>query len=299
MAPFAEFQQNTKAQAQKPRKGPLPMKLNRFLVGFLFLGGTMGPLFAQDVGEGKDQWSKIEDIRFVADCDKTMQNYLLLFPPKFQVEQPVDLLIALHGHGSDRWQFARDGRPECRAARDFAREKGMIYLCPDYRAKTSWMGPKAEADMTQIIGDLRKRQKISRVFLTGGSMGGSAALTYAALHPALIAGVATMNGTANHLEYDQFQDAIAASFGGPKSRLVGEYKARSAEYWPERLTMPIGFTTGGKDALVPPQSCLRLARVLQGLCRDVLLIHRDQGGHETNLADARAILEFVYQKAKP
>jgi len=26
-----------------------------------------------------------------------------------------------------------------------------------------------------------------------------------------------------------------------------EYKNRSAEYWPERLMMPIAFTVGGKD----------------------------------------------------
>ncbi len=228
-----------------------------------------------------------------------MQNYLLLFPPGYHVDKPVDLLIALHGHGSDRWQFAKDGRSECRAVRDFSQEKGMIFLSPDYRATTSWMGPKAEADMVQILRDLRKKLKLGRVFFTGGSMGGSAALTFAALHPPLVAGVAAMNGTANHLEYDQFQEAIASSFGGPKSLLPGEFKARSAEYWPERLTMPIGFTTGGKDGLVPPQSCLRLAKVLNTLGRDVLTIHREEGGHETNYADARAILEFVYQKAKP
>ena len=275
------------------------MKLPSLIASFLFLGGTVGTIWAQEVAGEKDQWSKIEDIRFVAECDKTVQNYVLMLPPKYRVDQPVDLLVALHGHGSDRWQFAKDGRPECKAARDFARENRMIYLCPDYRATTSWMGPKAEADMVQILWDLRKKHKTKRVFLTGGSMGGSAALTFAALHPELVAGVASMNGTANHLEYDQFQEAIAASFGGPKSRLAGEYKARSAEYWPERLTMPIGFTTGGKDSLVPPQSCLRLAKVLRALGRDVLILHRDQGGHETNLADARAILDFVYQKAKP
>lgn len=93
-------------------------------------------------------------------------------------------------------------------------------------------------------------------------MGGSAALTFAALHPELVAGVASMNGTANHLEYDQFQEAIAASFGGPKSRLAGEYKARSAEYWPERLTMPIGFTTGARI----PSYHHRVASALQKCC---------------------------------
>ena len=129
-------------------------------------------------------------------------------------------------------------------------------------------------------------------------MGGTAALTFAALHPDLIAGVASMNGTANLLEYSQFQDAIRESFGGTKAAIPEEYKKRSAEYWPERLTMPIGITTGGQDKLVPPQSVERLAAVLKMLDRPVMLLRRDNTGHLTNYDDGTAILEFVIQHAK-
>lgn len=240
-----------------------------------------------------------EDIPFQADCDQTEQRFVQLLPADFQADQTHDLLIALHGHGSDRWQFVRDARDECRAARDVAAKHRMIYISPDYRAKTSWMGPKAEADVVQIIRDLKKRHRIGRVFITGGSMGGTAALTFAALHPDLIAGVASMNGTANLLEYAQFQDAISASFGGTKAAIPDEYKKRSAEYWPEKLTMPVGITTGGKDTLVPPHSVERLSAVLKQLDRKVLLIGRDAGGHQTNYEDGVAILEFVIEQAKP
>ena len=65
---------------------------------------------------------------------------------------PHDLLVALHGHGSDRWQFIRDGRDECRGTREAAARHGAILVSPDYRAPTSWMGPKAEADLVQIDG---------------------------------------------------------------------------------------------------------------------------------------------------
>ena len=60
-------------------------------------------------------------------------------------------------------------------------------------------------------------------------------MTFAAIHPERVDGVASMNGTANHLEYENFQDAIAESFGGTKAKIPREYKKRSAEYWPERL----------------------------------------------------------------
>lgn len=239
------------------------------------------------------------DLIFKADCDGTDQRYVRVLPDAFDDSKPHDVLIVLHGHGSDRWQFVRDPRAECRAARDVARKHQMIYIAPDYRAKTSWMGPKAEADLVQIIAILKKSHQIDRVFLTGGSMGGTGALTFAAIHPDLIAGVASMNGTANLLEYTQFQDAIQQSFRGTKGAIPEEYKRRSAEYWPERLTMPVAITTGGKDTLVPPESVERLAAILKLMDRQVLLIRRADTGHETNYEDAVSILEFVISHAKP
>jgi len=269
--------------------------------GFWFpLAGLILTVLARPCGaQSGEDWQKIEDISFTAHIDKTVQHYVLMLPKDFDYSKAHDVLVALHGHGSDRWQFANSDRDECKAARNFARNKNLIFVSPDYRAKTSWMGPKAEGDMIQIIQELRSKYKVDRVFLTGGSMGGSSALTFAAIHPDLVAGVAAMNPTSNHLEYDQFQDAIAESFGGPKHIIPSEYKRRSPEYWPEKFTMPVGVTTGGKDTLVPPESTLRLAKVLQLLKRDVLLIHRVNGGHETNLADATAILDYVWQKSKP
>jgi dipeptidyl aminopeptidase/acylaminoacyl peptidase len=243
--------------------------------------------------------TQVTDVSFIAKCDHAEQRYVLMLPASFQAKQPRDVLIALHGHGADRWQFVRDIRDECRAVRDVAAAQGMIYVSPDYRAKTSWMGPKAEADLVQIIGELKKKYLVSRVFVCGGSMGGTASLTFAALHPKLVDGVASMNGTANLIEYEGFAEAIAASFGGSKAEIPEEYKKRSAELWPERFTMPVGITAGGKDNLVPPQSAVRLANALKALGRDVLLIHREEGGHATNYEDARAIMEFVIEKARP
>jgi predicted esterase len=242
---------------------------------------------------------QITDVAFTAVCDGTEQRYVLLLPAGFEPVQPHDVLIGLHGHGSDRWQFVRGPRDECRAPRDVAAAHGMIFVSPDYRAKTSWMGPKAEADLAQIIGELKKKWRVSRVFLCGGSMGGMASLTFTALHPKLVDGVASMNGTANMVEYEGFPDAIAASFGGSKAAVPGEYKKRSAEFRPQRFTMPVGITASGQDTVVPPQSVMRLAKALKARGRDVLLIYREEMGHSTSYDDAKAIVEFIIQKARP
>jgi len=241
--------------------------------------------------------SEPRDIVFKASIDNTEQRYVELVPTDQPSKSGRDVVIALHGHGSDRWQFIDQTRGECQGIRDVAAKHGLIVVSPDYRAKTSWMGPKAEADVVQIIAELKQRHQVGRVFIAGGSMGGTSALIFAALHPELIAGVCSLNGTANMIEYAKFQDAIIASYGGTKEQVPDEYKKRSAELWPDRFVMPVAVTTGGKDDVVPPQSVLRLFEKLQQAKRKVSSIHREAGGHSTNYEDTCAAMEFMLREA--
>jgi len=253
------------------------------------------PAFLAAAGPNPD-FQPPADIAFTATLDQTEQRYILMLPQGYQPGEPRDLLIALHGHGADRWQFATHPRDECRATRDAAAEHGMILVSPDYRAKTSWMGPAAEADLLQIIGDLKKAYPIRHTILAGGSMGATSALTFTALHPDLIQGVVALNGTANHLEYEQFQEAIAESFGGTKQEVPEEYYRRSAEYFPLQFTMPVALTTGGQDTSVPPDSVTRLAAILQKLNPMLRHIHRPDVGHATNYEDTRDAIKFVLER---
>lgn len=234
-----------------------------------------------------------QDIAFTADYDRSEQRYLLALPDRFDSSQPHDLLICLHGHGSDRWQYLNAPRGETRSARDAAAQHGMILVSPDYRAMTSWMGPAAEADMLQLIGDLKKRFKLRHLIVSGGSMGASSALTFTALHPELIDGVVALNGLADHLSYTNFQDAIAASFGGTKQARPDEYRKRSAVFFPERFTMPLAVCAGGQDAIVPPQSVVQLARAAMERNPRVLLDFKAERGHETDYDASLAAYQFV------
>ena len=237
--------------------------------------------------------SQPRDISFVAAHDRQEQRYVLVLPEAYDSAQPHDLLICLHGHGSDRWQFVRAERGETRAARAAAAQYQMILVSPDYRASTSWMGPAAEADLVQIIGDLRKQYAIRRLVLSGGSMGATSALTFAALHPDLVDGVVALNGHANHLAYTNFQEAIQMAFGGTKAAIPEEYRKRSAEFFPERFTMPIAITAGGKDTIVPPDSAMRLGRAIQKHNPAVCLDFQEARGHETDYAASLSAFEFV------
>jgi pimeloyl-ACP methyl ester carboxylesterase len=250
------------------------------------------------MGASAQEPPRFQDVPFVARVDGTTQYYVRMLPPGFQPQRPHDLLIGLHGATFDRWQVVKDPRDECRALRDVAARHEMILISPDYRAPMSWMSPPAEADVLQILDDLRKQYRVGKVFISGGSMGGSSCLSFAAIHPDLVAGVASMNGIANLFEYKNLEAGLIAAYGGTKAQIPRVYKERSAEYWPERLTMPVAFAAGGQDQAIPPHSVRRLCNVLALMNRPVLMIYRPEGGHATHYEDATAILEFVIAKAK-
>jgi len=273
----------------------MPKPSQYFVVACLIFATATATVIARRASAA-DKFAEPVDVSFTAKCDGTTQKYVVRLPVGFADDQPHALMIALHGHGSDRWQYATGNRDEVRAARDVALKYDMIFVSPDYRATTSWMGPLAEADMVQILEELKSKYKIEKTILIGASMGGSSSLSFTALHPELVDGVVSMNGTANHLLYEQFQKFIQASFGGTKQEIPMEYKRRSAEYWPERFTMPLAMSTGGKDTLVPADSCLRLSKVIKKLNPNVWHIHQPQGGHSTTYKDAVAALEFVSQR---
>jgi len=269
--------------------------MRKYSFGFVAVLGLLGAA----AGQAADtSWQKPLDVEFASRLDGSAQRYVLLLPKAFEAGKPVDLVVALHGHGSDRWQFVENNRDECRGVRDAAARYGMMFVSPDYRAKTSWMGPKAEADVVQILDEIRRKYPVRYTLVCGGSMGASSALTLAALHPDRVDGVVALNGTANHVEYQRFQDAIAQSFGGTKAEIPEEYRRRSAELNAERLTMPMAATVGGRDQLVPPDSVRRLFGKLRQQGRPVRLIDRPEGGHSTNYADTTAAMDFVVAEVR-
>ncbi|MCZ7647554.1 MAG: prolyl oligopeptidase family serine peptidase [Planctomycetota bacterium] len=240
-------------------------------------------------------WGEPRDVEFVSALDGSTQRYVELLPQGFDAKEPHALMLALHGHGSDRWQYIRQDRGECKGARDTALKYRMIFVSPDYRAPDSWMGPAAEADVLQILAAQKRERRIAKVFLVGGSMGGAGVLTFTCLHPDQVDGAVSENGMANLVEYAGFQGSRTRTYGGDVKAKSEEYRKRSAEFFPERFTMPLAFTTGGKDTAVPPESVLRLSQALRKLNPKVLHLHRENGGHSTSYADTVEALEFVIQ----
>ena len=242
------------------------------------------------------------DVAFTATYDTSEQRYVQLLPTDFDSQKQYDVVIALHGHGSDRWQYATGARDELRATRDAAANHDMIMICPDYRATTSWMNAAAEADMVQIISSLKSQYKVGKVIVTGGSMGGTGSLTFTALHPDLVDGVCSVNGLANFVGFESsnssLQPAIDVSFGGPYEQHPEQYTLRSASNRPGSFTMPMSITAGGLDTVVPPTSVLSLYGEVKNINSKTACFYRAAGGHSTNYVDNAVALEYVIRQAK-
>jgi hypothetical protein len=181
----------------------------------------------------------------------------------------------------------------------------MIMICPDYRASTSWMNAPAESDVLQIIDMLQNQYHVGQTIITGGSMGGTGALTFTALHPDLIDGVCSVNGLANFIGYTSDNSSlvpqITAAFGGTPAQVPLEYFNRSAINSPGSFTMPMSITAGMLDATVPPQSVLQLTNTVVNsnpVNPNVLSFVRPTGGHSTNYVDNAVALEYVVRNAK-
>ena len=241
------------------------------------------------------------DVAFTATYDGSEQRYVQLLPTDFDPQKQYDVVIALHGHGSDRWQYATGSRDELRATRDAAANHDMILICPDYRATTSWMGPAAEADTVQIIQNLETQYNIGKTIVTGASMGGASSLAFTAIHPDLVDGVCSINGLANFVGYQNFQDAISASFGGTYEQVPQEYTKRSAINLPQSFAMPMSIAAGGADTVTPSESILSLYDTVKNANpknANTACFYRSTGGHSTNYVDNAVALEYVIRQAK-
>lgn len=227
--------------------------------------------------------------------DGRKEFYYEYVPSTFDPEKTTTLLIALHGHGSGCDQIFNGKHEEFQATNDVAAKRNAVVVSPNYGSNVSWMGPEAEKDLTLVIEHQKAKRRYDRVIVSGASMGGSSTFTFAVRRPDLVDGAVAINGTANHLEYEKFQDAISESFGGSKREALLEYKNRSAEYFPEKLIgIPISITLGSLDEVVPPDSGRRLAQILQKTGGTVLLIERSDIGHMTPYAETARAFEFVF-----
>lgn len=284
------------------------IRIHYFIFLLQLIGGawivrpTLGALAATTQPAAKPTTQAAEQIAareesFIASVDGTRQTYLLAEWGADRPEPPV-LVIYLHGSGSHQDQGTKTGiyfDVFGRMAHWMAARGHTVYICPEYRGST-WMGPKAEADVVQILSIARGRYHPAKVLLTGGSMGGTSALIFASLHPDLLNGVlAWCPATDPVTMYPKFPEQFRAGYGGSPVEVPKVYQDRTSRDHADALAkLPIAIVHGSADQVIPVEHSRVLVQRLKARGAMVQYIEVKDVGHDGPfVADVGSLLDWL------
>ena len=202
-----------------------------------------------------------------SEVDDSVQPYLVRVPDDYDPEAVYPLVVSLHylepGLTKAGWvarQFRQSWSLEPLA---LPLRSPMVELQPFGRGN-NWYRGLGENDVLQAIAAAKQHYSLDpdRIYLTGGSMGGTGAWHIATLHPELFAAVAPVCG---HLEYAYDSDREFGDSTEP---------AWSRSFWQSRspyflaaalLNVPVNCHHGKDDTIVPVYQSQAMVRKLREL----------------------------------
>ena len=243
---------------------------------------------------------------FWSRLDGSREPYLLASPSGER--RPRGLAIYLHGHGSgleQGWILETYSGCFARLRLELDR-RSLAYATLNYRGKTSWMNPAAASDLSQLIDLLRVQLAVERVFLIGGSMGGSSALAFAALHCEKLDGLIALcpapdigafhawSRTRGNPVSQELADAIEASYGGTPQAVPHLFEQRSSLRHPG-TNLPLVVVHGDQDALIPVEPARQFTGMRQAMGLPIIYEELTGGDHDApvHLADWPRYLDFL------
>lgn len=159
---------------------------------------------------GRDPFARLrgyERMAHISAIDGSAQPYELFVPPSYRGRRAWPLLITLHGFKGNAGDYFRNTFGLARdwqhgeTLRDHGRhgvaptEGPMIVVAPEGRGQAMYrhMG---ETDVLEALADVRRRLRVDprRIYITGGSMGGTGAAYLPLRHPDLFAAAAALAG---------------------------------------------------------------------------------------------------------
>lgn len=241
---------------------------------------------------GADGVSRIVEYR--SPLDDSLQGYGVYLPdsgPPRDSGYPA----VLHGHGYG-WSV-RDSFGSFQ--RDWADRYGWVLINLNARGPNFYEGV-GDVETVRVIDDAAARFGLDRdrIYMTGGSMGGTGALRHGLRHPDIFAAVMGVDGWTDfrlwHKHWYARTDAVEQIEEFRRPLL----EAASPLYWTERGELgAIGHIVDGSDTTVWPENGLRLYERLRDLsirdpaAFDHRLIFNPELGHGRG-TDYEAIYEF-------
>lgn len=163
----------------------------------------------RELAAGRDPFPMhgYQRVAHASTVDATAQPYELFVPPAYRADREWPLVVTLHGFKGNAGDYFRN---TFGIARDYeARESlvahgrsgtppttgPMIVIAPEGRGQTHYRHA-GEIDVLEAIADIRSRLNVDprRIYVTGGSMGGTGAAYLPLRHPDLFAASAALAG---------------------------------------------------------------------------------------------------------
>lgn len=208
---------------------------------------------------------------YVSDVDGQPQPYFVSVPRRYRGQKAFPLIVHLHGHG---WYapFQGDGPPNVSFA---------IVLSPHGRGSQDYMYV-AEDDVLRCIEEVKQDYRIDddRVYLTGGSMGGTGSWNLGVKFPDVFAALAPSAGNADSKVWEQLWDweGHDASSVAAVRRFVA-YSIDPVTYAENLLNLPAFCVHGEEDDVVPVQHARSMVDRLQALGYRHEYVEIERGGH--------------------
>ena len=188
----------------------------------------------------------------------------LVFAPEGKPEDPLPLLIYLHGSGGVGDEIRKVRGQAAAVVRGIEKfDKGpCIVVAPQCLQRARAGGGWIPADLNILLGHLKETLNVDekRIYLTGNSMGGYGSWVWGGTNPEHFAAIAPISG--------------GIGPGGPKD------VTPNVERWAAKLVeVPVFAFAGGKDRLVPSERSQRMIDAIQkaGGKEAQLKVYPDQG----------------------
>lgn len=171
---------------------------------------------------------------FVSHFDGEQDVFAISPPLVSGPQKSMSLLVYLHGMGSTYMEpfLVPKNKPIVQALQE--RQRDSVLISCSYRKSASWGSDAGLADVSQNIREVCQQYPISKIVMVGTSMGGSAALTYAATAPddikRMIEGVVSIESAGDLASlYDETEQPLVKS--GLATALGGTPKERPQIYY--------------------------------------------------------------------
>lgn len=189
--------------------------------------------------------------------DCSLQTYSLALPENYNPEWTYPLVVSMHGHG---WFGPFQGHPAPAI-------KGAFSLAPQGRGATDYMA-LGEDDVLSAIEEVCRDYAIDRdrVYLKGGSMGGTGSWHLGVHYADRFAGILPVAGNADYTAWEA-RWGWNAPFDGRHDelrRLVQEAQTPRA-YAANLLNLPTYVIHGSADTIVPPGHARQTVAALRAI----------------------------------